>query len=184
MIVQERKNIFAEEKLFKMKTIKIILMAFAVTMLFVQCSSHKKTSTTTTSTNKPSTQKTVSLESLKSKTGNKTSSSTVSTSDSDMEETGEVMRGGASYYADKYDGRQTASGETFRQNKFTAAHKTLKFGTMVRVKNLKNGKTVDVKINDRGPFVQGRIIDLSRVAAEKIDLIQDGVGQVEVRILK
>lgn len=93
------------------------------------------------------------------------------------------MRGGASYYADKYDGRKTASGEIFRQNKLTAAHRTLSFGTMVRVKNLKNGKTVDVKINDRGPFVSGRIIDLSRAAAEKIDLVRDGVAEVEVTIL-
>lgn len=96
---------------------------------------------------------------------------------------GTVMKGGASYYADKYEGRPTASGEAFSQKKLTAAHKTLKFGTMVRVTNLSNNKKVDVKINDRGPYVNGRIIDLSRAAAEKIDLIRAGVAQVTVEIL-
>ncbi|MCQ2215230.1 MAG: septal ring lytic transglycosylase RlpA family protein [Bacteroidales bacterium] len=171
-----------------MKTLKLILMACAVTMLFVQCSSHKKATSTTTTTSSVSS-KAISLDALKKKQGEKAGNKTTDNKNKDndnngLKPTGEVETGGASYYADKYDGRATASGETFRQNKFTAAHKTLKFGTMVRVKNLKNGKTVDVKINDRGPFVKGRIIDLSRAAAEKIGLVQDGVAQVEVYILK
>lgn len=86
--------------------------------------------------------------------------------------------GVASYYANKFEGRQTASGEIFRQDSLTAAHKHLPFGTKVRVLNLKNNKTVTVRINDRGPFVKGRIIDLSRAAAEKIDLIQAGIAKV------
>ena len=92
--------------------------------------------------------------------------------------------GKASYYADKFDGRKTANGEIFDQSKITAAHKTLPFGTSVTVKNLSNGKTVKVRINDRGPFVAGRIIDLSKKAAKKIDLINAGVAKVEIRYKK
>jgi len=87
----------------------------------------------------------------------------------------------ASFYADKYVGRKTSNGETFRQNKLTAAHKTLPFGTKVKVINQNNGKTVKVRINDRGPFIQGRIIDLSKIAARKIDMVNDGVTKVKIR---
>src|SRR5690554_2633958 len=86
-----------------------------------------------------------------------------------------VETGKASYYADKFSGRTTASGAVFRQSKRTAAHKSLPFGTKVRVVDLKNGKSVKVRINDRGPFVHGRIIDLSRRSARKLDMINDGV---------
>lgn len=89
--------------------------------------------------------------------------------------------GKASYYADKFIGRRTANGEIFRQRKKTAASKTLPFGTRVKVKNLSNGKTVKVRINDRGPFVEGRIIDLSRKAAKKIGMIRAGVQPVEIK---
>lgn len=96
---------------------------------------------------------------------------------------GKVEKGEASYYADKFHGRPTASGEKYNKKAFTAAHKTLPFGTKVRVTNLKNNKSVDVIINDRGPFKAGRIIDLSRAAAEKIGLINDGVAKVTVEVL-
>lgn len=89
--------------------------------------------------------------------------------------------GKASYYADKFEGRKTANGEIFRQNRNTAAHKTLPFGTKVKVKNLANGKTIKVRINDRGPFVTGRIIDLSKSAAKKIDMVTAGVANVEIK---
>lgn len=93
-----------------------------------------------------------------------------------------VMQAGqASYYADKFKGRKTANGETFRQRKKTAAHRTLPFGTKVTVKNLANGKTVKVRINDRGPFAKGRIIDLSKKAAKRINMIKSGVANVEIR---
>ena len=92
--------------------------------------------------------------------------------------------GTASYYSDKFDGRQTASGAIFRQNKLTAAHRTLPFGTKVKVKNISNGKTVKVIINDRGPFVQGRTIDLSKKAARKIGILQQGVAQVQLKYKK
>src|SRR5690606_41693222 len=82
---------------------------------------------------------------------------------------GQVQTGKASFYADKFEGSPTASGEKYRHNKLTAAHKTLPFGTRVRVTNLSNNKTVDVVINDRGPYVENRIIDLSKSAAEKLD---------------
>ncbi|MDB5251636.1 MAG: septal ring lytic transglycosylase RlpA family protein [Flaviaesturariibacter sp.] len=92
--------------------------------------------------------------------------------------------GKASYYADKFEGRRTANGDVFRQSRLTAAHKTLPFGTKVKVKNLSNGKTVKVRINDRGPFVAGRIIDLSSRAAKKIDLVQAGVVNVRISYKK
>ena len=74
--------------------------------------------------------------------------------------------GVASWYGGKFHGRKTASGEKYNQNKMTAAHKTLSFGTKVRVKNLENGKSAVVQVNDRGPFKKGRVIDLSRAAAK------------------
>ena len=94
---------------------------------------------------------------------------------------GEAESGVASYYAHKYHGRTTASGERFDMNDLTAAHKTLPFGTRVRVTNLDNGKTVTVRINDRGPFVKGRVIDLSLAAAKKVDMVNAGLANVEVR---
>jgi rare lipoprotein A len=93
-------------------------------------------------------------------------------------------KGKASFYADFFQGRKTSNGEVFRQRKRTAAHKTLPFGTKVKVKNLKNGKTVTVRINDRGPFVEGRIIDLSKKAARKLGMVNDGVVQVEIKYKK
>ncbi len=91
--------------------------------------------------------------------------------------------GGASWYGGKFQGRLTANGEIFDTNKFTAAHKTLPFNTIVEVTNLDNSKTVLVRINDRGPFVKGRIIDLSRAAAEKIGLVGRGVGHVQLKVI-
>lgn len=89
--------------------------------------------------------------------------------------------GFASYYADKYEGRKTSNGEIFKQRKLTAAHKTLPFGTKVKVTNLSNGQSVKVRINDRGPFIQGRIIDLSKKAAKKINLVNAGVTKVTIK---
>ena len=91
--------------------------------------------------------------------------------------------GMASWYGGKFQGRLTANGEIFDTNKKTAAHKTLPFNTIVRVTNLDNNKTVEVRINDRGPFIEGRIIDLSRAAAEEIDMVGSGVARVRVEIL-
>lgn len=92
-----------------------------------------------------------------------------------------VEEGKASYYADKFEGRKTSNGEIFDQSKNTAAHRTLPFGTKVTVTNLTNGRSVKVRINDRGPFVKGRVIDLSKKAAEKIDMVNAGVASVELQ---
>lgn len=91
--------------------------------------------------------------------------------------------GVASYYADKFNGRRTASGETFSNRELTAAHRTLPFGSKVRVTNPRNGKSVVVRINDRGPFHGGRVIDVSRAAASELGLIQRGHGTVELALL-
>ncbi len=95
-----------------------------------------------------------------------------------------LEHGEASWYGGKFQGRQTANGEKFDTNMLTAAHKTLPFNTIVEVKNLENNKTVHVRINDRGPFIEGRIIDLSRAAASKLDMVGTGVAKVEVRIIE
>lgn len=91
--------------------------------------------------------------------------------------------GRASWYGVKHHGRKTASGEIFSKDSLTAAHRTLPFGTKVQVKNVKNGKTVIVKINDRGPFRRGLIIDLSHAAASAIGMIRSGITGVEIRVL-
>jgi len=89
----------------------------------------------------------------------------------------------ASYYGRRFHGRPTASGEAFDMHDFTAAHKTLPFGSRVRVTNTRNGASVVVRINDRGPFVRGRHIDLSRAAAEEIGIVRAGHGRVELELL-
>lgn len=95
-----------------------------------------------------------------------------------------VEKGKASYYADKFHGRATASGQKYDKRKMTAAHKTLPFGTVVRVTNTATGKSVDVTVNDRGPFAKGRIVDVSRAAAEKLGMIQAGVIDCTLKIIK
>ena len=97
---------------------------------------------------------------------------------------GTEVDGRASYYGDPYHGRATANGETFDKNKMTAAHRTLPFNTWVRVENQLNGQRVDVRINDRGPFVGGRVIDLSEGAARRIDMIRSGVVPVRLEIIR
>ena len=93
------------------------------------------------------------------------------------------QKGQASWYGKAYAGKPTASGETFRTWRKTAAHKTLPFGTKLKVTRIDTGKSVRVVVNDRGPFVKGRIIDLSRKAAKKLDMIDAGVVEVEIRIV-
>lgn len=95
-----------------------------------------------------------------------------------------TQTGKASYYSSKFNGRRTASGEIFRNSKKIAAHRTLPFGTKVKVTNLTNGRSVKVRIADRGPFVAGRIIDLSKKAARRIGLTDQGVGTVKIAYKK
>jgi rare lipoprotein A len=92
--------------------------------------------------------------------------------------------GYASWYGGKFQGRKTANGEIFDTNKLTAAHKTLPFGTKVRVTDPETGKSVIVRVNDRGPFVEDRIIDLSRAAADIIGLTSRGVARVRIEIVQ
>lgn len=92
-------------------------------------------------------------------------------------------KGVASWYGPGFDGRRTASGEVYDMWAMTAAHKQLPFGTVVEVTNRDNGRRVEVRVNDRGPFVRGRIIDLSRAAAEAIDMVGTGTARVTVRVV-
>jgi rare lipoprotein A len=91
-----------------------------------------------------------------------------------------IAEGLASYYGGALRGHRTANGERFDPAAFTAAHRTLAFGTCVRVENAENGRSVRVRINDRGPFVQGRIVDLSEAAARALDVIEHGVARVKL----
>ena len=91
--------------------------------------------------------------------------------------------GKASYYGAKHHGKRTASGERFNQHALTAAHRTLPFGTRVKVTNLNNDRSVVVRINDRGPHIRGRIIDLSREAADRLGMLRAGVVRVRVESL-
>jgi rare lipoprotein A len=95
-----------------------------------------------------------------------------------------VQMGKASWYGGKFHGGPTASGETYNKRSMTAAHLKLKFGTRVKVTNLKNGRTVIVRINNRGPYSKGRIIDLSEAAAEQLDMIEAGVVPVRLEVLR
>ncbi len=94
-----------------------------------------------------------------------------------------VQEGVASYYANMLHGNRTATGGSYDKNALTAAHRKLPFGTRIKVTYLKTGKSVIVKINDRGPFAKGRLIDLSDAAAKKIGLTDDGHGKVRLEIL-
>lgn len=89
----------------------------------------------------------------------------------------------ASYYAHRYNGRPTASGEPYDENSLTAAHRTLPFGTRIRVTSLANGRSVDLRVNDRGPFVEGRIVDVSWRAAQELDFVAAGLVKVRLQVL-
>jgi rare lipoprotein A len=95
-----------------------------------------------------------------------------------------LQEGLASWYGGKFHGRHTSSGEVFDTNDKTAAHRSLPFGTIVKVVNLENGRSTVVKINDRGPFVEGRIIDLSRAAAEELGMLARGVARVSIEVIE
>jgi rare lipoprotein A len=104
--------------------------------------------------------------------------------ESSLEPTDIVFFGGASYYGDEFNGRRTANGEVYDHTDFSAAHRTLPFGTILKVKNLANDKTVIVRVNDRGPFKPDRVVDLSKAAAEELGYIRDGVATVEVVVMR
>lgn len=89
-----------------------------------------------------------------------------------------------SYYAEAFHGKKTSNGEIFNMNDFTCAHKTLPFNTILKITNLKNGKSVQVRVNDRGPFVVGREVDVSKVAALNLDMIKSGTCRAKIEIVK
>lgn len=95
-----------------------------------------------------------------------------------------IGSGIASWYGPNFHGKLTANGERYNMNDYTAAHKTLPFNTMVRVDNVENGKSVVVRINDRGPYIANRIIDLSRRAAQQIDMIGSGTASVQLMVVR
>lgn len=99
-------------------------------------------------------------------------------------ERGHTERGDASWYGPGFHGKRTASGEIYDMNAMTAAHRTLPFGVVVEVENLDNGRRTRVRINDRGPFVRGRIIDLSRTGAERLGMIGPGTARVAIRVVE
>ena len=94
-----------------------------------------------------------------------------------------TQSGQGSYYADKFAGRATASGVTYRPGRLTAAHNTLPFGTRIKVTNVRNGRSVKVVVNDRGPHVKGRIVDVSKRAARKLGLLEAGVVPVQLKVV-
>jgi rare lipoprotein A len=101
----------------------------------------------------------------------------------DIDPRGYDETGTASFYGSRHHGKRTASGEPFNQHGLTAAHRTLPFGTRVMVTNLKNDRSVVVRINDRGPHTRGRLIDLSKAAAQQLDMIRSGTARVRVQSL-
>ncbi len=96
----------------------------------------------------------------------------------------QTYTGNASYYGSGFHGRKSASGKVYDMYKFTCAHRSLPFGTRLKVTNLKNGKTTTVEVTDRGPYAKGRIIDLSKVAAIELDMVKAGVTRVRIEVLK
>lgn len=97
---------------------------------------------------------------------------------------GKIFYGNASWYGGRFHGRKTSNGEKYNKNRLTAAHRSLPFNTLVKVTNLRNKKSVVVRINDRGPFKSGRIIDLSEKAAKKIDSRDPGIAYVKLQVLE
>jgi rare lipoprotein A len=96
----------------------------------------------------------------------------------------EIETGTASFYADEFDGKRTANGEVYDMNDLTAAHPSYAFNSIVKVTNLSNGKSVEVRINDRMPQFKGRIIDLSLAAAKKIEMVNAGIQEVKLEVIK
>ena len=97
---------------------------------------------------------------------------------------GTKFRGVASFYADDYHGKKTSNGEVYDMYGLTAAHRTLPFNVWLEVKNLSNGRTVIVRVNDRGPFIEGRILDLSYGAARELQMLDAGIQEVEIVVLR
>ncbi len=111
-------------------------------------------------------------------------SSSCASSNAEFGKRGYIEEGKASYYIPKLQGRKMANGDPYKKQKLTAAHKTLPFGTKIKVTNLQTNQTVKVKVTDRGPFVKGRIVDLSEAAAKKIGSVKAGVVPVKMKVVR
>jgi len=170
-------------KLSRCKKLFLTAIAFAALTLATGCSSEKSTSKQTTHRAVTSSAQSAKKTSTTTKGNTSSKTTTNSGKTSAKKTTGKTEKGQASYYADKFHGRATASGEKYDKKKLTGAHRTLPFGTIVRVTNTANGKSVDVRINDRGPFKAGRIVDVSRAAAEKLDMIKAGVINCTMEVI-
>ncbi len=157
-------NILLGNKVLKMKRLALYLAITFALMFIVNCSS-------------------ISPNIRFADIGTGSSGSEQMDNEGDFAPTGDSFTGKASFYHDKFNGRKTSNGEIFSNHKYTCAHKTLPFGTMLKVTNMSTGQSVLVKVNDRGPFVRGRILDLSKAAARQIGMIQDGVATVKIEIM-
>lgn len=146
-------------------------------VIFIGCSTTKDYQTESFSTSKPNTSQKTHAATMRPYTINgKTYYPTVV-------EIGDTASGIASWYGPNFHGKYTSNGERYNMNAMTAAHKTLPMNTMVKVTNLNNNKTAIVRINDRGPFVTGRVIDLSRSAAKRIDMFEKGTAPVRLEVV-
>ncbi len=154
-----------------------LLLAFSFFILSCAGPSPRYSSIGVKSSNRASNSSNSSKSSKKSASKSKKSSSAKKTKKSEL-------KGEASWYGPGFHGKTTANGEKFNMHAMTAAHKTLKFNTIVEVKNLETGKKIKVRINDRGPYAKGRIIDLSKKAAKKLGMLDKGHARVELRIIK
>lgn len=168
---------------------KLLTIFFAISTTIILANNHAKNRESSQSSNvkgdiiKEIIQKTYidddifkSLEELKNDQPNNV--------DTDISNFTHYQAGTASYYGERWNGRRTSNGEVFNTKLLTAAHRTLPFGTLVRVTNQHNGKSVIVRINDRGPFKKGRVIDLSKAAFESIESINRGLTKVKLEIIK
>ena len=161
-----------------MKKFSITILLLSLGLIFSACTSNVRFSSAKHGSGLPSEKN----DTHSSTTATSPKASTIAQSPS-FEPTQRTMHGFASYYGDEFHGHQTASGEVYDMSDMTAAHRDLPFGTKVRITNLKNKRQVIVRINDRGPVKQERMIDLSKAAAEELDMIREGIAEVEIEIL-
>ncbi len=161
----------------------IVLILLTISGLLQSCSASLRFSTVGNTSYPGSKTRTTTLTPHPARLSENTSTNSGQTNaDTEVNRSG-VITGHASYYGDEFQGRLTSSGEVFDQDLLTAAHRTLPFGTILRVTNTRNGRSVIVRVNDRGPFVDNRILDLSRAAAQKLDMLREGVAQITIAVL-
>ncbi|WP_068267526.1 septal ring lytic transglycosylase RlpA family protein [Caviibacter abscessus] len=174
-----------------MKKLLIILTCFSLTssVIFAESDNQISKSSSQSSNVKESIIKeivdTASIDNdIQKSLEDETKSQPVNVQTEEPEQLVHYENGKASFYGEKWNGRKTSNGEIFDTKLLTAAHKTLPFGTLVKVTNESNGKSVIVRINDRGPFIKGRVIDLTKAAFSAIDSVQKGVTKVKLEIIK